>query len=100
VVFSYGRGNPIAVFDADAGSNPIQVTLTASAGRLKLSGTNGLVFEAGADGTKFMTVTGTLPDLNAALDGLRYDPPTGFVGTAWLLVEVDDLGISGLGKPL
>ncbi|MFO0909867.1 MAG: Ig-like domain-containing protein [Isosphaeraceae bacterium] len=40
---------------------------------------------------------GSVDRLNAALDGLRFDPVTGFVGTSWLMVELDDLGHTGLG---
>ena len=47
LVFSTGSGNRIAVSDPDAGTNPLQVTLTATNGTLTLAGTAGLTFTVG-----------------------------------------------------
>ena len=44
--------------------------------------------------------TGTLADVNAALDGLVFTPNTGFTGVAAIDIEVDDLGNSGAGGAL
>ena len=61
LLFSSTTGTAISVSDFDAGSNPIQVTLTATNGTLNLSGTKGLTFTPPADGTAdaTMTFTGT-----------------------------------------
>ncbi len=67
-------------------------------GTLTLSGTVGLTFEAGADGTSSMTVTGLESAINAALEGLTYTPDADYHGPADLqittsLAEVSDAGL-------
>jgi hypothetical protein len=98
LVFSAANGNAIVVADADAGAAPVRVTLAASHGTLTLSGTAGLGFSVG-NGTNAstMTFTGTIADVNAALDGLRFTPALSFVGVAGLSMSVDDLGNTGAG---
>ena len=101
LVFSSGNGNPSASADVDAGSNPVEVTLTATHGVLTLGGTAGLTFTAGdgaADGT--MTFTGNLAAINTALDGLQFAPAANFNGAAGLTLTTNDLGNTGAGGPL
>jgi hypothetical protein len=96
LVFSVANGNAIVVSDADAGAAPLEVTLTVSNGRLTLAATAGLTFATGNGiGDRTMTFTGTLASINAALDGLRFDPDTGYGGFATLTITTDDLGNSG-----
>jgi len=97
LVFSKSGGNAISVVDPDAGLNRVQVALTASQGTLTLRNASGLDVTAGSDGSATLTLTGTLDELNAALDGLLFAPPPGFAGTAWLMVEVNDPGYTGTG---
>jgi VCBS repeat-containing protein len=97
VVFSQANGNAVIIEDPDAGSMDIQVTLAVTDGTLNLSQTDGLLFDSGADGTSSMVVTGSLDDINAALDGMTFMPPDQFNGTIGLLVDVNDLGNSGTG---
>ncbi|MCS6852422.1 MAG: cadherin-like domain-containing protein, partial [Gemmataceae bacterium] len=101
LVFSTANGNLISISDVDANSNPIQVTLSVTNGLLTLSGTTGLTFSAG-DGTAdaTMTFTGTLANINAALNGMFFAPNTGYTGPATLTVASDDQGFSGAGGPL
>ena len=70
VVFSTANGNLISVADTD--DTDVEVTLTATDGTLTLNGTTGLAFSNG-DGSAdtSMTFSGTLADVNAALDGLQ-----------------------------
>jgi VCBS repeat-containing protein len=98
--FSPATGNAISVLEADAGDPVVELTLTATRGSVSLAVTQGLTFLAG-DGTSDNTVTvqGALSDVNAALDGLRFDPEVGFSGSATLAASVSDLGGSG-GPPL
>ncbi|MCD2185388.1 cadherin-like domain-containing protein [Rhizobium sp. GN54] len=98
LVFSTGNGNRISVADVDAGGNPVKVTLVATQGTLSLSGTSGLSFEAG-DGAadSVMTFTGTLANINAALNGLTFVPLAGYTGAASISIETDDLGNAGSG---
>ncbi len=90
--------------DDDAGANDIRLTLTVSGntppGTLTLATLSGLTFSAG-DGTADATMTfdGTVAEINAALDGLVYNPPAGFTGPPdiTLTIAADDLGNTGSG---
>ncbi len=99
--FSAGNGNLISIADSDAGSNPVQVTLTAANGTISLNGTAGLSFSAG-DGTAdaTMTFTGTIASINSALNGLVFTPAAGFSGNASLQIVTNDLGNTGSGGAL
>lgn len=109
LVFSASDGNAITVTDDDAylgrpESNPnfsvphgvLRVTLTVSAGMMTLSDTTGLTFGTG-DGTDdaTMTFSGTIADINAALEGLTYTPPQDAFGTETLTIMTEDLGNFG-----
>jgi uncharacterized delta-60 repeat protein len=100
LVFSSANGNQISVADADAGTNAVRVTLTATHGTLTLHGTNGLSFTTG-DGTNDvkMSFTGTISAINTALNGLSFTPTQGFSGAASLQVVTNDLGRTGTGGP-
>ncbi len=99
LVLSSANGNAISAADSDGGSNSEQTTLTALDGTVTLSSTSGLTITAGANGSSTVTVTGPLADLNTDLaNGLTYEPATGFEGNDSLVVSVDDLGNTGLGK--
>ena len=101
LVFSAGNGNAIGIADLDAGAGPVEVTLTATNGLITLSGTAGLTFTSG-DGTSdaAMTFTGTITDINAALDGLSFLPTANYYGAASLQIVTNDQGNSGSGGPL
>ncbi|MCA1816082.1 MAG: tandem-95 repeat protein [Acidobacteria bacterium] len=96
LVFSAARGNAISVTDADAGDNPVRVTLSVVFGALTLKTTSGLTF-SGGDGTDdtAMTFTGTLANINAALDGLSFTPVANFSGRVSLQITTNDLGNTG-----
>jgi len=99
LVFSAAAGNPIAVADVDAGGGLLQQALTATQGTVTLSRTTGLTFTAG-DGTgdAAMTFTGTLANINAALDGLVFIPAANYNGAGGRLVIVtNDNGSFGSG---
>jgi hypothetical protein len=94
----------LAVADVDAGGGALQVTLTATNGRMSLRTTSGLTFAAGdgaSDAT--MTFTGTLSAIDSALTGLRYTPSLlGFTlaGRGTVTITSNDLGNSGAPGPL
>ncbi len=98
LVFSNGNSNAISIFDSDAGNGTLQVTIGVTNGTLTLGTTGGLNFTTG-DGTAdaTMTFTGTLDNINAALQGLQYQPTTNANGTDTLSISVSDLGNSGSG---
>jgi hypothetical protein len=98
LVFSTATGNALSVSDADAGNNPVDVTLTATGGVLTLASTAGLTFTNGdgaADAT--MTGRGAIADINAALNGLSYAPAPNSNGPASLTVLTGDGGNTGTG---
>ncbi len=101
LIFSSGNGNQISIADIDAGTNTIQVTLTATNGTITLATTAGLVFSVG-DGTADATMTfdGTLTEVNAAMNGMTFNPTAGFTGAATLTITTNDLGNTGTGGPL
>jgi fibronectin-binding autotransporter adhesin len=101
LIFSTNTGNAISVADADSGGNPEQITLAVTSGTLTLAGTNGLAFDNGtSNSSATITVTGTLTNINAALDGLVYTPFAGFTGSDDLTLVSNDLGNTGVGGPL
>lgn len=90
LVFSAAQGNAILVSDIDGGNALETLTLTATRGSLMLAGGNGLSFVTA-------TFTGTLGNLNRALDGLVFVPDTGYQGTAEIDLVLNDQGHSGVG---
>ncbi|HEY3072011.1 MAG TPA: Ig-like domain-containing protein, partial [Candidatus Limnocylindrales bacterium] len=97
--FAAARGNQVSIADVDALA--VRVTLTAANGVLSLSSTKGLTFLAG-DGSKdsSMSFTGTIANINAALDGMYFVPTFEYSGGAGLTISTDDQGESGIGGPL
>lgn len=109
LVFSSGNGNQISVSDLDAGASTVQVTLTATNGTMTLSTVTGLSFgfsdgngTGTGDGTNDPTMTfrGTLTDINAALNGMSFNPTPAFTGPASVNIISNDLGNTGTGGPL
>jgi len=101
LVFSSIDGNPISVADIDAGGSAVQVTLQGLSGTVTLAGTAGLTFTAG-DGTAdaTMTLAGTIAAVNAALNGLSYNPAPSFSGVGGVTMTTNDQGNIGAGGPL
>jgi len=105
--FSTGNANLISVSDVDVqAAEEVQVTLSVNNGTLTLNGTSGLSFSfsdtngtgAGTGtGDTSMTFRGTLAAINAALDGLDYQPNANFFGSDTLTVTSNDLGQNGSG---
>ncbi|MBI1312828.1 hypothetical protein GC176_16180 [bacterium] len=98
LAFSSAGGNEIVVSDVDAGTQAVSVSLLVANGTLSLSQTTGLTFDVG-DGTSdaSMQFTGTLTDINAALDGLQYLPNLNFNGSDSLSIAASDHGNTGSG---
>ncbi len=86
--------------DVDLGTGEVQVTLGVSHGILTLSETSGLSFDAGSNGSSYMTVSGILADVNAALSTLTYTPSSNYYGTDSVQISVNDLGNYGAPGPL
>ncbi len=98
--FSKSRNNAISIKDVDAGSNDVEVTLTATHGTMTLSGTTGLDITTG-DGTDDATMvfTGTIDEINTALDGMYFTTDDG-ENSANLQIVTDDQGYTGTGGAL
>jgi len=77
LVFATKSGDGIAIEDPDAGPlNPVSsLTISVPAGTLTLSSTSGL--SGSGDGTGSLSYSGSLAALNAALQGMIFNPPAG-----------------------
>ncbi|GAA4451173.1 DUF4347 domain-containing protein [Novipirellula rosea] len=93
--FNAANGNLISISDIDANSGSLQVTLNATKGVVSLSGVTGLSFTEG-DGTADITMTfsGTIAEINAALDGLSFTGTANGAGS--LQIVTNDLGNTGI----
>lgn len=90
LVFSAANGNAISVDDDD---DILFVTLTADRGTLDLATTAGLTFGLlGGDGhdDATMNFSGSVANINAALQGLTFRPAPDFSGSASLKISTSD----------
>ncbi|MEC5031494.1 MAG: Ig-like domain-containing protein [Oscillatoria sp. PMC 1051.18] len=100
IVFSSENGNQLSITDVDASPDPVTVTLAAENGILDLGGdTTGLI-SSGGDGTNQISLTGTVEEINTALDGLTYTPNADFSGEDSITITTNDLGNNGAGGAL
>jgi hypothetical protein len=97
-VFSTTNGNAPSIADAAAGTNTVQVTLSVNHGTLTLNGTSGLTFANGANGQASFTFSGTIANINTALNGLSYAPTVGYNGSDTLQLVTNDLGHTPSGS--
>ncbi len=93
--------NALSVSDVDALVGDLSVTLRASGGTLTLGSTVDLLFISG-DGTAdtFITFTGSLANINAALSGLTWTPDENFTGSGSITLTTNDQGNTGAGEAL
>lgn len=92
----------ISFSDVDAGTNPVQVTLsvTNAGNKLKLATTSGLTFVSGDDSNN-VVIRGPLTAVNAAVAGLTYTAAVGFGGqNDTLTININDQGNTGSPGPL
>jgi len=96
LVYSAANGNAVSVGDLNAAINPaVQVTLGVDHGTLSLPSLKNLT--GSGNGTGALTYTGTVSDLNQALNGLTYAPGAGYSGNATLSVSTGDMAGDELG---
>ncbi len=100
LTLSGSAGNLVTVSDVDGAAGVEQLTLTASGGTITLAPQNTvhIIGGTGSDDAA-VTFTGTLVQLNVALDGLTFTPDSNFSGTATLTITANDLGNTGSGGP-
>ncbi|MFO0869361.1 MAG: Ig-like domain-containing protein [Pirellulales bacterium] len=98
VIFNTSGARRLTISDVDAGNGLMRMTLTANNGAITLANRTNLTFTVG-DGTAdpTMTFTGSIVDVNAALDNLSFRPNDYFSGTATLVIGTSDQGQTGLG---
>jgi hypothetical protein len=94
LVFSTTTNNAITLADTGPGSSSDSLTLSVSHGILTLASTAGLTVTSGANGSAAVTVTGSVANLNAALNGVVYEPGASYIGTDLLAVSLKDAGDS------
>ena len=101
LTFGAASGRVISLSDPDAGAEQVQVTLYAGLGSITLSQTDGLTFING-DGinTGWMCFQGTMNYINAALDGMVFQPRLDACPAVQSIqIGVNDLGHTGSGHP-
>ncbi len=91
-------GDAISITDNSAGTNPDLLTVSVSHGTVTLGSTNGLTFTSGSDGSPSLTVSGTVTELNAALNNLTYTPTANYVGSEALAIQASDPGDGASGS--
>ena len=98
LVYSGAGGNAISLIDDALPGDSLQLSLAAGNGVLTLAGTTGLTFSLG-NGTAnaAMTFTGTLANINAALNGMSFLANGSFTGPAYVSLNASDLGSTGAG---
>ena len=101
---TFSGGTAISLADPDAPVGSLKLSLDVGHGTLTLASTVGLTFVDGtANGTASVHVTGTLTNLNAALNGLKYRGTSNYNSTRGaesLAVVTNDQGNTGSGLPL
>ena len=95
LVLSAATHNAITLSDADAGSGNETLALSVSHGTLTLATESNLLVSG--DGTDSVSLTGTVTDINAALDGLSYLGDHDYNGSDSLVLHADDGGNTGSG---
>ncbi len=100
LTFSSANSNALSASDSDANGNSEQITLSVAHGTLTLASTSGLTFQnSTSNGSSSMTFTGTIADINTALDGMTYEPDQNYAGADTLTATINDQGKTGdIGK--
>jgi len=95
IVFESMQLNSLTVAAPDTTSP--EVTLVVSNGTLEIVNTAGTTITG--NNSSAVMLTGSVPDLNASLEGLVYSPSANYAGPDMLEVEIADLGQTGSGSP-
>ena len=92
-VFSALAGNQISFSDVDSNGQNEQITVAATHGTITLATLAGL--SGSGNGTANMTYTGSIANLNAAMNGMTFMPTPAYTGSASVTVTANDLGNTG-----
>ena len=93
-----GTGNALVLADADGGASSETATFAVSHGALTLGSTSGLSVSGNGSGS--LVVEGTIAAIEAALNGLVYQPSPNFNGADTLTIGLDDNAGADIGGPL
>ena len=85
----------ISIADADAGTDDLTITLSVTNGVLDFSTSAGLT--GVTDNAATIIATGTIVDINTALNNLTYTPTVDYAGGDVLVVNTSDNGNNGAG---
>ena len=97
IIFSSSNGNAITVSDIDGPGEDFQITFDVDGATVTLGSTAELTFIEGDGNTDSRVVfTGTINDINTALDGLTLTPATGFYGQTSLAMTTVNLNDPGI----
>jgi parallel beta-helix repeat protein len=83
---------PLAIFDNDAGTTTLRLDVSVNSGLLRFDNTQGISVVGNTAGSNSLKITGTLAQLNIALNQLYYRSNVGFQGNDTLSIAVDDFG--------
>jgi VCBS repeat-containing protein len=95
LTFSTANGNTLSVSDVDAASGNVTVTLSTTAGTLAFGMVTGL--SAVTNNAATITGTGTLTDINNALQGVVFTPTLNINGPQTITMSTSDNGNTGSG---
>ncbi|MGI9214995.1 MAG: hypothetical protein ACR2HS_05020, partial [Gammaproteobacteria bacterium] len=99
LIFSNANHNSITITDIDANVGTETVNLSIHNGTLTLGSVNNLTNVIGNNSSN-ITITGTLSDINQALNGLKFSPNSNYYGTDVLTITTNDNNNTGLYGPL
>jgi hypothetical protein len=88
--FVSANGNEINVADLNANGNFDVLTLSVTDGRVTLGTTTGLTVTSGSNGSASFTVSGTIGNLGAGINGLTYQPNLNYTGNDSLALSLVD----------
>lgn len=100
LTFLTATGNALSISDVDAGTGSLQVTVSVVHGTLTPVSSPGAVIIG--SGTASASITGTLAQVNTALNGLTYQGVLNWnssQGTETLTLTTNDQGNTGTGGP-
>jgi len=95
--------DPITISDEDSGTGDLVTTVSVDTGTLTanaLATPESANYALTVNSASSITVTGTVADINATLDGLGYRGPVDQGANATLTIVTDDQGNTGAGGPL
>lgn len=100
--FVFNNANAITLEDIDAidTTQIFDLTLSVNEGKIELSQLTGLTVLEGADNSSTLKVQGSLTNLQAALNGLKYVPNQDYNGNDSLTIRLNDNANIGEGNIL